>query len=99
MERRKKMSIIDFLLLLLVAAISGAIAQAIVGISLGGCLVSAVVGFVGALVGMWLARLLGLPELLTIHIGSESFPVVWSVIGSALLLLVISLLFRRRVIV
>ena len=56
------MTIIDFLLLLLVAAICGAIAQALVGISVGGCLVSAVVGYVGALVGMWVARQFGLPE-------------------------------------
>jgi hypothetical protein len=42
------------------------------------------------------ARQLGLPEFLAIHIGSESFPVVWSIIGSALLLLVISLLVRPR---
>jgi uncharacterized membrane protein YeaQ/YmgE (transglycosylase-associated protein family) len=91
------MTIIDFLLLLVVAAICGIIAQAIVGISMGGCLVSAVVGFVGALVGVWLARSLGLPELLTVHVGGTSFPVVWSIIGSALLLLVISLVVRRRI--
>jgi uncharacterized membrane protein YeaQ/YmgE (transglycosylase-associated protein family) len=89
------MTLIDFLLLLAVAAVCGLIAQAIVGVSLGGCLVSAVVGFIGALVGMWVARQLGLPEFLAIHIGSESFPVVWSIIGSALLL-VISLLVRPR---
>jgi uncharacterized membrane protein YeaQ/YmgE (transglycosylase-associated protein family) len=47
------MTLIDFLLLLAVAAVCGLIAQAIVGVSLGGCLVSAVVGFIGALVGMW----------------------------------------------
>ncbi len=91
------MTIIDFLLLLVVAAICGIIAQAIVGISMGGCLISAVVGFVGALVGVWLARSLGLPELLTVHVGGTSFPVVWSIIGSALLLLVISLVVRRRI--
>ena len=91
------MTIIDFLLLLVVAAICGIIAQAIVGISMGGCLVSAVVGFVGALVGVWLARSLGLPELLTVHVGETAFPVVWSIIGSALLLLVISLVVRRRI--
>jgi len=64
---------------------------------MGGCLVSAVVGFVGALVGVWLARSLGLPELLTVHVGGTAFPVVWSIIGSALLLLVISLVVRRRI--
>ncbi len=90
------MTILDFLLLLLVAAICGAIAQALVGISVGGCLVSAVVGFVGALIGMWLARQLNLPEVLTIHIGTQTFPIVWSIIGSVLLLFIISLFTRRR---
>ncbi len=90
------MTIIDFLLLLLVAAICGAIAEALVGVSVGGCLVSAVVGFIGALIGLWLARELSLPEWLTIHIGNQTFPVIWSIIGSAVLLFIISLLFRRR---
>jgi uncharacterized membrane protein YeaQ/YmgE (transglycosylase-associated protein family) len=89
------MSIIDFLLLILVAAICGTVAQALVGISVGGCLVSSVVGFIGALIGMWIARRIGLPEPLMVRIGGESFPVLWSVVGSALLLAVISLLTRR----
>ncbi len=91
------MTIIDFLLLLLVAAICGTVAQMLVGISVGGCLVSAVVGFVGALVGMWLARNLGLPEPLMVRVGGTSFPVLWSVIGSVLLLAALSLLVRRRI--
>ena len=90
------MSIIDFLLLILIAAICGTIAQALVGISAGGCLISAVVGFFGALVGMWLARQIGLPEPLMVRIGGTSFPVMWSIIGSALLLLIFSLLTRSR---
>jgi uncharacterized membrane protein YeaQ/YmgE (transglycosylase-associated protein family) len=90
------MTIIDFLLLLLVAAICGTIAQALVGVSVGGCLVSAVVGFIGALIGLWLARQLNLPEVLTIHIGTTSFPIIWSIIGSVVLLFIISLFTRRR---
>jgi uncharacterized membrane protein YeaQ/YmgE (transglycosylase-associated protein family) len=96
MESEVKMTLIDFLLLLLVAAVCGTIAQVIVGVSAGGCLISAVVGFVGALIGVWLARSLGLPEPLMLRFGGESFPVLWSIIGSALLLLVISLVSRRR---
>ena len=91
------MTIIDFLLLVLVAAICGTIAQAIVGVSVGGCAISAVVGFIGALIGMWLARQINLPEPLLVRIGGESFPVFWSVIGSALLVGVLALLNRRRI--
>ena len=90
------MTIIDFILLAIIAAICGSIGQAIAGYSIGGCLVSAVVGFIGALIGMWLARLLGLPEFFAINIGGQSFPIIWSIIGSILLAAVAGLLTRRR---
>ena len=90
------MTVLQLLLLVLVAAICGAIGQALAGYSLGGCLVSILVGFVGALVGVWLARQLGLPDILSVHIGNETFPIVWSIAGSALLALGIGLISRRR---
>ena len=90
------MTILDFILLAIIAAICGTIGQAIAGYSIGGCLVSAVVGFVGALIGMWLARLLGLPEFFAVNIGGQTFPIIWSIIGSILLAVVAGLLTRRR---
>jgi uncharacterized membrane protein YeaQ/YmgE (transglycosylase-associated protein family) len=90
------MTLIEFLVLLLVAGICGALGQAISGFSRGGCLVSVVLGFIGALIGMWIARNLGLPEPLPVVIGGRAFPVVWSVVGSALFVAVIGLLTRRR---
>jgi uncharacterized membrane protein YeaQ/YmgE (transglycosylase-associated protein family) len=90
------MTLVQFLVLLVVAAICGAIGQSLAGYSLGGCLVSAVVGFVGAFIGVWLARELRLPEVLTVQIGGEAFPVLWSIVGSALLALGLGLLSRRR---
>ena len=62
------MSILQFLLLLLVAGVCGSLGQTLAGFSRGGCLVSIALGFVGALVGTWLARLLGLPAIFTLHI-------------------------------
>ena len=85
------MTLIDVLILLLVAGICGALGQAIAGYSRGGCLVSIALGFVGALIGMWMARVMGLPELIPVHIGGTSFPIVWSIIGSALFVAVIAL--------
>ena len=90
------MTLIQFFLLLLVAAICGAIGQSLAGYSLGGCLVSIVVGFLGAFIGLWLANELKLPEIFTIQIGGETFPVVWSIIGSFLFALIVGLVSRSR---
>jgi uncharacterized membrane protein YeaQ/YmgE (transglycosylase-associated protein family) len=88
------MTLIDFLLLAVVAAICGAIAQSLVGYSVGGCLVSAFVGYIGALIGVWVARRFGLPELLSVSVGGEAFPVIWSIIGAALLVALLALVLR-----
>jgi len=92
------MTVISFLLLVLVAAICGTIGQSLVGYSVGGCLISAVVGFIGALLGSWLAGQFGLPEPLSVHVGGESFPVLWSIIGSALLVAGLALINRGRLV-
>ena len=69
------------------------------GYELGGCLVSIVVGFIGAYIGVWLARELALPDILVITINGKAFPLIWSIIGSALFALVVGMLTRppRRV--
>jgi len=89
------MTIVEFLVLLLIAGICGSLAQAIVGYSHGGCLVSIALGFIGALIGTWLARAAGLPDLLTIKFGDQGFPIVWSIIGAAIFSALISLISRR----
>ena len=90
------MTLLDLLLLLLIAGICGSLGQAIAGYSRGGCLVSIALGFIGALLGMWVARALGLPELFPVRIGGTSFPIIWSIIGSALFVAVLALITRGR---
>lgn len=90
------MSILGLLVLLLVAAIAGAIGQSIAGYSLGGCLVSAAVGLIGALLGGWLAGTLGLPELFVVRIGDWPFPVIWAIVGATLFTIVVGLVTRGR---
>ena len=90
------MTIVGVLVLLLVAAVAGALGQAIVGYSAGGCLVSIALGFVGALLGGWLASQLGLPEPFPINIEGQPFPLVWSIIGAALFVAILSLVSGRR---
>jgi uncharacterized membrane protein YeaQ/YmgE (transglycosylase-associated protein family) len=89
------MSILEFLLLLLVAGVCGSLAQALVGYSHGGCLVSIVLGFIGAILGSWLAQKAGLPEPFPVTIGDRTIPIIWSVIGAALFSAVLSLITRR----
>lgn len=90
------MSIVEFVLLLVIAGICGSLAQALVGYSRGGCLVSVALGLIGALVGTWLARATGLPDLLALRLGSETYPILWSIIGAALFVAVLSMLTPRR---
>jgi len=86
------MSVIDFLVLLAVAGICGALGQAISGYSRGGCLVSIAIGFIGAVIGAWLARKLDLPEIFALNLGTTRFPIIWSILGSALFVAIIGLL-------
>jgi uncharacterized membrane protein YeaQ/YmgE (transglycosylase-associated protein family) len=90
------MTLVDLLILLLIAGVCGAIGQAIGGFSRGGCLVSIALGFVGALIGMWIARYAHMPEPLPVSVGGQTFPVVWSIIGSAIFVAVIGLISRSR---
>lgn len=92
LSKFKTMTLIGFLVLLAIAAICGAIGQSLAGYNLGGCLVSIIVGFIGAYLGMWIAGKMGLPEFFTINIEGKAFPIVWAVIGSALFTLIMALI-------
>lgn len=91
------MTLFELLILLLIAGLCGAAGQAITGFTRGGCLASIGVGFVGALIGTFMARSLGLPEIFAVNVGGTAFPIVWSILGGALFVAVIALLSRRRV--
>ncbi len=90
------MTVLEVIVLLAIAGVCGAIGQAIVGYSRGGCLVSIALGFIGALLGMWIARAVKLPDLLTVQIGDVGFPIVWSIIGAALFVAFIAMITRPR---
>ncbi|NJM85050.1 MAG: hypothetical protein HC839_02000 [Leptolyngbyaceae cyanobacterium RM2_2_21] len=88
------MTLLEILLLLAIAAVCGGLGQSLVGYSAGGCLASMLVGIMGAYLGLWIARELSLPVLLPVNIGGNTFPIIWSVIGSALLAALFGLLSR-----
>ena len=89
------MTFVEFSLLLLIAGLCGAVAQSLVGYSHGGCLVSIVLGLIGALLGGWIARALGLVDLLSVTIDGQVFPIVWSIIGAALFVAVLGMISGR----
>ncbi len=88
------MTLFGFLILLLIAAIAGGIGQSLAGYNVGGCLVSIVVGFIGAYIGLWLARQMGLPDFFTINVEGKPFPIIWAIIGSAIFTFIVALLRR-----
>lgn len=90
------MSLLGFIILLIIAAIAGSAGMALAGWSRGGLLAAIVVGFLGAYFGVWLAGQLGLPTFLVFNIDGQPFPVIWAIIGAALLSAVLGLLFRPR---
>ncbi len=90
------MSVWDVVILLVVAGLCGGVASALAGASRAGCLGSIALGFIGALLGLWLARQMNLPELFTLRLGEDvQFPIVWSIIGAALFVAVLRLLSPR----
>lgn len=88
------MTLIELLLLLLVAGVIGSVGQAIAGFDTGGCLASVAIGFIGALLGAWLGRAAGLGDLFVVEVGGTAFPVVWSIIGAAVFVALIRLVAR-----
>jgi uncharacterized membrane protein YeaQ/YmgE (transglycosylase-associated protein family) len=90
------MTPVDFVLLLIVAAVCGAVGQGITGHPHGGLFAAVALGFLGALLGVWIARGLDLPEVFLVEIGTVRFPVIWSIIGAALFVAVLGRLFTRR---
>ncbi len=90
------MSLLEIIILLLIAGICGFIGRALVGFSRGGCVISIIVGFIGALLGSWIARKASLPDFFILNIGGTDFPVVWSIIGSALFVGVLNILSPRK---
>ncbi|MFW6140488.1 MAG: GlsB/YeaQ/YmgE family stress response membrane protein [Acidobacteriota bacterium] len=90
------MSLFGFLFLLFIASITGSLGAHIAGRKGMGCLASIVLGFIGALIGTFIARELHLPLSPYIRFGSHNFPIIWSVFGAALFVAFLNLLAPRK---
>lgn len=84
------------ILFIIIAAICGAIGRAIGGEVRGGLFMSIALGFLGAILGPWVAHQLHLGEPFTIQVDGQTFPILWSIIGAALLVAAIHLISRAR---
>jgi len=89
------MTLVSVLVVLSIIGICGVVGKNLAQYHGGGFLVSIALGFVGALLGIWIAGALGMSELFAISVGGRSFPLVWSIVGSALFVVLLSLLRRR----
>ncbi|HEX8796917.1 MAG TPA: GlsB/YeaQ/YmgE family stress response membrane protein [Polyangiaceae bacterium] len=90
------MTLVGAVVLLVIAGMCGSIGAGLAGYTHKGCLASIVFGFVGAWVGSWMAGQVHLPLLYVLHFRGESFPVVWSIIGAAILAATMSILTARK---
>ncbi len=83
---------IDILISLIIAGIAGSIARSLSGFSRGGCIISIVVGFIGAFIGTWLAREMQLPGPISITIRGTTYNLLWTIIGAVIFTAVLSLI-------
>lgn len=88
--------IIDFIFFLIVAAICGSIGAWIAGYDSGGCLLSIVTGFIGAVLGTYLYRLLGLPAIWLYNYNGTAIPIIWTILASAGFVAIISAIGKKR---
>ncbi len=86
---------LEFLFLLLVAAVLGSVGAGIAGRRELGCLTSIAVGFVGAMLGRWGAEQLGISEIWVLSIGDTDIPVFATIVGAALFIAVLNLVSGR----
>jgi uncharacterized membrane protein YeaQ/YmgE (transglycosylase-associated protein family) len=86
----------SLIVLIVIAAVCGAIGKALAGGGQGGLVTSIALGFIGALVGPWAARQLLFSEPFVFQVGGQPFPIVWSIIGAALFVALLHLMIGRR---
>jgi uncharacterized membrane protein YeaQ/YmgE (transglycosylase-associated protein family) len=84
------------LVLIVIAAVCGAVGKAVAGGTRGGLLGAIALGFIGALFGPWIAQQLHLAEPLMLQVAGRPFPIVWSIVGAALFVGLLHVLSGRR---
>jgi len=88
------MTLVGLVLLILIGAVCGAIAEGLVGAHLGGAFTAVAIGFLGAVLGTWLAVQLRLPSLLVVIVDCQHIEIAWAILGAVLIVLLLSLIRR-----
>jgi len=83
---------IDILISLIIAGLAGSIARSLSGFSSGGCVISIIVGFIGAMIGSWLSRELELPDPIILKLRGNTYNILWTIIGAVIFTAALSLL-------
>jgi len=86
----------DIILLLIIAGITGGIGRSLVGFKRGGCIISIVVGFIGAYIGTILAREFSFPDFWSLEIRGINYPIVWSIVGAVVFTAILSLIVPKK---
>ena len=90
------LTLTGLVVLILIAAVCGAVGKALAGGGQGGLVASVALGFIGALLGPWVARQLVMGDPIVPHVSRQPFPIVWSIISAALFVALLHLMSGRR---
>lgn len=90
------MSLGEIIVYLVIALLCGLVGQLVAGRSVGGYIVTTVVGLIGALLGGFIARQLEAPEPFNVSVGGRTIPILWAIIGASLVTLVVAWAQRGR---
>ena len=89
------MSITNFIVTLIVAGLCGWVASMLMGARRMNVLLLVLLGFVGGWVGVWINDLVPAISLPSVSIAGESFPIFWIIIGSVVVVGIVTF-FRQR---
>lgn len=70
------------------------IGQMLIGYSSSGLVITAIMGFLGAVAGPFIADYLYLPPLFEVRIYNETFQMGWSITGAVVLVLIIGFMVK-----
>lgn len=89
-------SLVQMFVWLVVAMLSGIIAEVLFGYTHIGLLSASVLGLLGALLGTWAADTFHLPSLLTLNLFGIEVELIWCTLGSIIVIAVLQSMRARR---